>query len=365
MKNKNFVFFISSLGSGGAERQLTFLANYLVGKGHSVEINTLSDKSVQPFYKLDERVSYKPRSLTLKSKGIFSRLFYLIKRILVFSSIMRRAPKDSVLLSFMDVMNLICIVSGALAFKRVNVAERSDPNHQPSSKFVRKLVDLSYFFAKRIFVQSEAARDYFSVYITKTHVVYNAFDFTHVDKKITEKSSREIFDFISVARLSSEKKVDFLVDLFLKLEKEMPDKNFRLRVFGQGVLKDKIESKIKNSVKVEYFGASSEIYSEMVKSDLLLLASDYEGFPNVILEALSLGTPVLSTPSAGAAQIKKVLPSKALRLEPLQNFEQSIRSLLIGETSLVVPSDFDHMGLERDFGVEFVMSQWEVKLVDR
>jgi len=359
MKSKQFVFFISSLGSGGAERQLTFLSNYLVRQGHSVQINVLSGIGTEPFYDLDEKVDYRPLSLRLNGTNKLKRLFFLFKRVFVFSSIMRKSPREAIFLSFMDVMNLVCIVSALLARRQINVAERSDPFHQPSSKLTRRLIDFSYRFTHKIFVQSEQAKNYFVKLKAKTHVVYNAFDFEKIGDLAPSRKEKKVFDCISVARLSSEKGVPFLVDLFLKLERENPDLSMRLRVFGQGVLSGQISKRIQNSKVVEYFGPSKQIYEEMVKSDLLLLASDYEGFPNVVLEALALGVPVLSSPTAGACQIKKVYQSPSLTVVNKGKFEEFLKDP--GKISAVVRSDQEKLKL--DFGVEFVMSQWEAKLL--
>ena len=63
---------ISSLGSGGAERILTTLANSWAQRGHKVHILTFDDGSKPSFYKLDAGIELKPLSLTSNSMGLLS-----------------------------------------------------------------------------------------------------------------------------------------------------------------------------------------------------------------------------------------------------------------------------------------------------
>lgn len=358
MNNKNFIFFISSLGSGGAERQLTYLANFLISKGHDVSIYVLTRPGVEPFYALDERVKYISLDLKALNKNILVRLFLLVKKIIVFNRIIRKSRKDSVILSFMDVMNMICIVSSLFSFKKVHVAERSDPFHQPASKVVRKIIDFSYFFSKSIFVQSNKVAEYFSSYSSKVKVVFNAIDLKvneFVKNKVSNSNSLE---FISVARLSAEKGVVFLVELFLEVEREFPNIGVKLKLYGDGVFRESIVGQIEDSKVISYMGRSSEIHKEMFKADMLVLASDYEGFPNVVLESLAVGTPVLSTPSAGACQIDDVLNAESLKLMARDEFKSYIIDLIEKE-GIPNVDQACLQSIHQNFSVEFVMSQWE------
>ena len=79
----------------------------------------------------------------------------------------------------------------------------------------------------------------------------------------------------------------------------------RLAILGHGPLEEKLYSLI------ESFGLHNQVilpgyqgnpYAWMAKADAFILSSHYEGFPNVVLEALSCGTQVIATPAPGGTQ---------------------------------------------------------------
>ena len=79
---------------------------------------------------------------------------------------------------------------------------------------------------------------------------------------------------------------------FFKLQK------VRLYIFGVGILKDELEKTIQD-LKLENYvflmGFESNIYKYLKGADLFVFASNHEGFPNVILEAMACELPIVST----------------------------------------------------------------------
>lgn len=113
---------------------------------------------------------------------------------------------------------------------------------------------------------------------------------------VTEIEDRpEVRTFVSVGRLSPEKNHARLVRAFAIVHASNPDT--RLLIVGNGVLRDDLDGLIKTlrlTQSVWITGHLSNPHTVMARSDCLVLSSDYEGQPMVILEALVLGLPVVT-----------------------------------------------------------------------
>ena len=99
------VFIISSLGSGGAERVVTNLANYFVSK-YEVIILTLSDED--SFYPLNKNVKHIKLNLMKNSRNIFETIFNTFKRIIVLKRTLKKLNAD-INISFMTYTNILSI----------------------------------------------------------------------------------------------------------------------------------------------------------------------------------------------------------------------------------------------------------------
>lgn len=113
------------------------------------------------------------------------------------------------------------------------------------------------------------------------------------ERKCEEANSNEI---VSVGRLVPEKGFKVLLEAFAKLLKTKP--HYILRIIGSGPDKDKLESfAISTGVyeKVIFHGHSSNPLFYMHRAKLCVVSSVIEGFPNVLLEKMSVARRVVST----------------------------------------------------------------------
>ena len=122
-------------------------------------------------------------------------------------------------------------------------------------------------------------------------VIPNSFDFkTH--------SNSEILPFkyvIAVGRLVKLKQFDKLIESYSK--SRLPEKNIHLVILGTGEEQANLEKKISDfnlQAVIHLLGFKENVYDYISKAKFLVLSSQYEGFSMVILEALSLGIPVVS-----------------------------------------------------------------------
>lgn len=137
---------------------------------------------------------------------------------------------------------------------------------------------------------------------TNTKVIYNPVDIKYINSK---KDICEDVDFdfkedkkyvISVGRLIPLKRNIDLIKAFFELQKE--DDNLEVLFLGDGILKnDLINECVKLNIenKVHFLGNVKNPFYYLSRSNLFVLNSQIEGFPNVLVEAMTCGLPVISS----------------------------------------------------------------------
>jgi glycosyltransferase involved in cell wall biosynthesis len=131
--------------------------------------------------------------------------------------------------------------------------------------------------------------------LKNTLTIYNPIDFEEID----EKSNEEIeFDFeyiVAVGRVVALKQFDKFIEAYSK--SILINKNVKLVIIGDGTDFEKIDNLIKKmnlTNDVYLIGNSNNPYKYMKRAKYLVLCSQYEGFPLVLLESLATGVPVIS-----------------------------------------------------------------------
>ncbi|MCH5172977.1 MAG: glycosyltransferase family 4 protein [Bacteroidales bacterium] len=131
-----------------------------------------------------------------------------------------------------------------------------------------------------------------------------------------------IFTFVFIGRMVGDKGVNELVEAFRILNQECADT--RLLLIGWEAetdpLKPETEDEISRNPAIEYVGYQADVRPWLVASDVLVLPSYREGFPNVVLEAGAMGLPAIVTDINGSNEIISegvngmIVPPKDCRL---------------------------------------------------
>ena len=133
------------------------------------------------------------------------------------------------------------------------------------------------------------------------------FDRTLEVMEQAEKLRKEsVCTFISVGRMVGDKGINELVQAFVKLNREYPDT--RLILVGPeekrfDPLKPETKKAIAECLAIEAVGSQSDVRPWFAASDVAVLASYREGFPNVVIEAGAMGLPQIVTDINGAREI--------------------------------------------------------------
>jgi glycosyltransferase involved in cell wall biosynthesis len=105
---------------------------------------------------------------------------------------------------------------------------------------------------------------------------------------------------VSAGRLTYQKGFDMLIDAVARCTRSV-----HLTILGEGPLRRELEERARAkgvSDRVRFAGFLKNPYPFFAQSDAFVLSSRYEGFPNVVLEALACGAPVIALPAPGGVR---------------------------------------------------------------
>ncbi len=288
----NIAIIINSLTGGGAERVAGYLSKYLVEK-HNVFIflENIHDVSYEYGGKLIEyREASNGHNCTLEHALPTLKRKYMI----------------DVSISFMETTNFANIMSRCN--DKIIISERSTYSQiKPRLKIIDRLISEYYNFADSIvacsYGVSQNLKEDYGVYDVNIEVIYNFVDQARIIRKSKENIESEFYEFLdghdyflNIGRLDSAKRQDKLIKQF-KIFNDIDSHGTKLIIIGDGPLKECLISLIHDlelDDKVKIIPYSNNPFKYLKGAKAFLFTSDYEGMPNVLLEAMTLGVPIIS-----------------------------------------------------------------------
>ena len=162
---------------------------------------------------------------------------------------------------------------------------------------------LAGFKAKHILWVSQSSFDgyaFHKLFAKKSSVLYNIIDTQQISDKKAQDSNTYDYDMIYVGRLTFQKDPQRLMRLCARLKKDKPD--LKAAIVGTGELLEEAQALCESlniQENVHFLGFQSNPIKMVADSKAMILTSRWEGTPMCALEAMYLGTPVVSTPSDG------------------------------------------------------------------
>jgi len=138
----------------------------------------------------------------------------------------------------------------------------------------------------------------------KINLIYNGVD---IPANLPEfRKDPDPFVFIYVGSLIKRKHVDRLLEIFGGVKESTKHVHLQLWIVGEGPEQESLENLTENlnlSDQVKFWGQRKDVPELLSQSDTLVLLSENEGFPNVALEAMANGVPVILSNVAGSGEI--------------------------------------------------------------
>ncbi len=162
---------------------------------------------------------------------------------------------------------------------------------------------LAGFKAKHILWVSNSSYEgyaFHKLFANKSSVLYNIIDTEQIFEKKAADEAVYDYDMIYVGRLTYQKDPQRLMRLCAKLREEKPD--LKVAIVGTGELEEEVKTLCEDlgiEKHVHFLGFQSNPIKMVHDSKVMILTSRWEGTPMCALEAMALGTPVVSTPSDG------------------------------------------------------------------
>ena len=320
---KKIIFGITSLTLGGAEKVLVDIANKLSEK-YDITILTIYakgefEKQLNKNIKLksiynftfDEMTDFQKRKTALKIL-LFKKYYY--KKFV-------KSDND------IEIAFLEGPITRIFGVKNPNVKKFAWIHNDISKVFGNKLeskikiaIDKKTYgkFKTLVFVSKDNRNKFTEVYKdvrdeylepVRKRVVYNYINPENVRKasmqEINDKFNKATTNFLIVARLTKQKRIDRVIEVHKKLLEKKYKHNFY--VIGDGPEKENLEKQIKKEKVGKTFyllGKRENPYPYMKDADFICLFSEYEGYGMVIEEAKILGKPIIITDTAAREAVE-------------------------------------------------------------
>ncbi len=355
------LFFHALLG-GGVERVMINLARGFVSRG--LEVDMVLGRVTGP---LLDQVPPGVRLVDLGVSRMHSALPGLVRYL--------RRERPQALLSALDHSNVIALVARALARVPTRVVVSIHFNTAQVIQHATSLRDrllrvwtyptYTYWADAVVAVSQGAAEDlirYSRIPPEKIHVIYNPVVTPELFRAAEEPLEDPWFApgeppaILGVGRLTAQKDFPTLIRAFGLVLKEQPA---RLVILGEGEERPGLEALVQElgiADRVRLPGFVSNPYKYMKRASVFVLPSRWEGFGNVLVEALALGTPVVSTDCpSGPAEILE--GGKWGRLVPMENPRALANAILATLSEPGPPPGLRERMVER-FGLENVVDQY-------
>lgn len=301
MLNK-VMFFLPSLGGGGAERTIIQLANSFAEQGLNIHLGVCDLTGIKA--KLLPEVSAKIQLINFNCGRVANAIMPLKMRMQAeqYDCVVATQTHSNIIAAF---AKKLARVNTRLIFREVSTPSKN-MKKQGLAKFILKnLVNWTYPMAQQVVCVSKGVetdfREYYDYQKNNLSTIYNpVLDDAYFEKLKTPVEHRFFHadhkTILAVGRLTEAKNFGFLIRSFKALHDQYPET--RLIILGEGELRAEFEALIQTlglSDVVDLPGFDSNPYAYFKYATLFVLSSNWEGLPGVLIQALVSKVKVVST----------------------------------------------------------------------
>lgn len=346
--NKKLIIFMPLIKWGGLEKNLFIISNYL--SKNIKNIYLITSKKI-PSGKLNRKIRIITPSIfknTLSKKIKYLACIFVLIKFLY-------KNKNCVVFSFQANIYsaLICLIYNIKIIIRSNTSP-SGWDHSLIKKIVycaiMKRVD-------KIILNSLEFKKQFKKELNLDSVcIYNPLNISEIKKNSLKKLKLPFFDknkkalkILNIGRLTPQKDQITILKAIKKIDKKI---NFKFIILGSGECKEYLKKYInKNNLqkKVRIISYKFNVYNILKKADLFVLSSKFEGLPNVLLEAIALKKPVISSdcPSGPREILMNGKGGLLFKVDDYKNLSKKIIYYLNNKKIIKKKTNFAYKNLKR------------------
>lgn len=278
----------AGLGAGGTEKILRLLAKHLDGQGHRVTMLAIAGHPSKSYYAMPEGVTLRAMEEELGSaatRSATSRIAWIRKAV--------REAEVELVVSFLTKINVqVAVACLGLGVRRI-ASERNNFLRQRMNPLWRMALPITLATSDVAVMLTEGARGALPAWACKRAIVIPNPAPAGLERPPTISPPRRL---IAVGRLTEQKGFDVLL-CAIKQARERGC-NLDLTIFGEGEDREKLTGLAQTlgiSGHVQFPGRSLRPHDWVGKGGIFVLSSRYEGFANVLIEAMASGFAVIST----------------------------------------------------------------------
>lgn len=320
---------IHSLAEGGAERDMAHLARCWAERGDDVSLITL-DSVANDSFPLNDQITRIGLDLVGPSRGPWNAIANSRRRIRALREVLRQRSPQTIV-SFIDRMNVLTLLAARPLDVPVIVSERIDPRQHDPGRAWRWLRRKTYPGCAAQLVLTHSVREWCRRLAPRrpVHVVPNPARRPELGSAGTD--SLWTFDdrkvLLGIGRLHPQKGFDRLLPIFARLVASHSE--WQLVLLGEGAERPRLEQQVRElglSDHVALPGWVANVAGALSESELFVLPSRYEGFGNVVAEALACGVPVVTfdCPSGPGEIVRDGVDGLVVPADDMTGLEQAL-----------------------------------------
>ena len=286
---KKYLFVVPSLSKGGAERVVSILASELVNQGREAVVLT--------YFKTEQDYPVDPRVKVLCLSGGMEADYEKIgsaKRLILMRRMILKEQPDFIL-PFLDHVCIQTWMACWFSRRQIVYTVRLYPGRAESSAPRRYLKKYLVEHSRATIVQNEEQRNYYAagarshIHVLPNPVLADYFRISHEQRGDRKK-------IVAVGRLEKQKNYPMLIEAVKALSQIRDD--FEVEIYGDGSQQTALKESIANkglSDRIHMMGRIPDARAAYKKTDIFVLASDFEGMPNSLMEAMASEVACIST----------------------------------------------------------------------